>query len=398
MRLWPRRRAARWGLASALSVGGLVAAVLGTVCVTSGCSSVGYLSQSASGHVRLLAAARPVRDAIADPATPEALRQRLALTQRMRDFAVTVLKEPDNGSYRSYADVKRSAAVWNVVAAPELSLTLQTWCFPIVGCVGYRGYYDLASANAAAEPLEAEGLEVDVYEVPAYSTLGWMNWIGGDPLLNTFVQWPEGELSRLIFHELAHQVAYAPGDTTFNESFATSVERIGSERWLEANASAEVRERQALTEQRRHDFHVLVRAWRAQLDAMYRSELPDADKRLRKAQLYAGMRADYATLKRDRWHGYTGYDHWFATANNAALGAQAAYDDQVGAFERLFVVEGSDFDRFYAEVRRIAALPKPARDAAMAVYRVEPEAPPVVVPATPASAPAVSGRESRPTS
>ena len=391
MRLWPRRRAARWGLASALSLTGLVAVVLGTVCVTSGCSSIDYLGQSASGHFHLLAAARPVKDAIADPATPEALRKRLELTQRMREFAVTELKEPDNGSYRSYADLKRSAAVWNVVAAPELSLKLQTWCFPVVGCVGYRGYYDLAAADAAAAPLKAEGLEVDVYEVPAYSTLGWMNWIGGDPLLNTFVQWPEGELSRLIFHELAHQVAYAPGDTTFNESFATAVEHIGSQRWLAANASAEVREKQALTEVRRHDFHVLVRAWRAKLDAMYRSDLPDAEKRARKAELYAGMRADYDAMKRDRWAGYAGYDHWFAKANNATMGTQGAYDDQVGAFERLFVVEGSDFDRFYAEVRRIAALPKAERDATMAKYRLESEPTPVVAPATPASGPAVSG-------
>jgi predicted aminopeptidase len=391
LRLWPRRRAARWGLASALGIAGLVAAVLGTLCVTSGCSSIDYLGQSASGHIHLLAAARPVKDAIADPATPEALRKRLALTQRMREFAVTELKEPDNGSYRSYADLKRSAAVWNVVAAPELSLKLRTWCFPVVGCVGYRGYYDLAAANEAAAPLKAEGLEVDVYEVPAYSTLGWMNWIGGDPLLNTFVQWPEGELSRLIFHELAHQVAYAPGDTTFNESFATAVERIGSQRWLEANASADVREKQALTEARRHDFHVLVRAWRAKLDAMYRSDLPDADKRVRKAALYAGMRADYDALKRDRWNGYKGYDHWFATANNAALGAQAAYDDQVGAFERLFVAEGSDFDRFYAEVKRMAALPRPERDAAMAAYREVPLPAPVVAPATAASGASISG-------
>jgi predicted aminopeptidase len=391
LRLWPTRRAARWGVASVLGVVGMVAAVLGTVCVTSGCSSIGYLGQSASGHIHLLAAARPVKDAIADPATPEALRKRLELTQRMRAFAVTELKEPDNGSYRSYADLKRSAAVWNVVAAPELSLTLQTWCFPVVGCVGYRGYYDLAAANEAAEPLKRAGLEVDVYEVPAYSTLGWMNWIGGDPLLNTFVQWPEGELSRLIFHELAHQVAYAPGDTTFNESFATAVERIGSQRWLEANASAEVREKQALTEIRRHDFHVLVRAWRAKLDALYRGDLPDADKRVQKATLYAGMRADYDALKRDRWSGYKGYDRWFATANNAALGAQAAYDDQVSAFERLFVAEGSDFDRFYAEVKRIAVLPKPERDAVMAKYREVPEPTPVVVPATPASAAPVSG-------
>ena len=391
LRLWPRRRAARWGLASALSIAGLVAAVLGTVCVTSGCSSIDYLGQSASGHIHLLAAARPVKDAIADPATPEALRKRLALTQRMREFAVTELHEPDNDSYRSYADLKRPAAVWNVVAAPELSLKLQTWCFPVVGCVGYRGYYDLAAANEAAAPLRAEGLEVDVYEVPAYSTLGWMNWIGGDPLLNTFVQWPEGELSRLIFHELAHQVAYAPGDTTFNESFATAVEHIGSQRWLAANASADVREKQALTETRRQDFHVLVRAWRAKLDAMYRSDLPDADKRVQKAALYAGMRADYEAMKRDKWAGYAGYDRWFAKANNATMGTQGAYDDEVGAFERLFAAKGGDFDRFYAEVRRMAALTRPERDAAMAPYREAPQAAPVVAPATPASGGAVSG-------
>jgi predicted aminopeptidase len=373
MRWWPRRRAARWGAASAAGFGALVLAALATLCVTSGCSSVEYLGQSASGHLHLLAAARPVKDAIADPSLPEPLRARLRLTQEMRDFAVTQLKLPDNGSYRSYADLKRGAAVWNVVAAPELSLKLQTWCFPLVGCVGYRGYYDEARANEAAVPLRAQGLDVDVYPVPAYSTLGWTNWIGGDPLLNTFVQWPEGEVARLIFHELAHQVAYAPGDTTFNESFATSVEVIGSRRWLEAYASEDVRRRQALTESRRHDFHVLVRAWRDRLDTMYRGDLPDADKRARKAQLMAQMRADYETLKRDRWDGYKGYDRWFATVNNAALGAQAAYDDQVGAFERLFAAQGGDFDRFYAEVRRLAALPRGERDAALAPYRDVPQ-------------------------
>jgi len=391
MAWWPKRRAARWGLASVLSVAGVAAAALGTLCLTSGCSSIDYLGQSASGHIRLLAAARPVKDAIADPATPEALRKRLELTQRMREFAVTELHEPDNDSYRSYADLKRSAAVWNVVAAPELSLHLVTWCFPVVGCVGYRGYYDLASANAAAAPLKTEGLEVDVYEVPAYSTLGWMNWIGGDPLLSTFVQWPEGDLSRLMFHELAHQVAYAAGDTTFNESFATAVEHIGSQRWLEKNATPEVRAKQALTESRSDDFHVLVRAWRAKLDAMYRSNLPDAEKRVRKAELYAGMRADYEALKRGKWNGYAGYDHWFAKVNNATMGTQGAYDDEVGAFERLFVAKGGDFDRFYAEVRRMAALAKPERDAAMAPYRAPAQQAPVVAPATPASGAVVSG-------
>ncbi len=396
-RLWPRRRAARWGLASALSVAGLAGAALATLCATSGCASVDYLGQSASGHFHLLAAARPVQEAIADPLLPEPLRMRLQLTQQMRDYAVKELKLPDNGSYRSYADLKRSAAVWNVVAAPELSLKLETWCFPIVGCVGYRGYYDHATAESAADPLRAQGLDVDVYAVPAYSTLGWMNWIGGDPLLNTFVQWPEGEVARLIFHELAHQVAYAPGDTTFNESFATSVEVIGSQRWLAAFATEDVRQQQALTERRRNDFHALVRTWRAKLDAMYASDLPDADKRAKKAELYAAMRADYAATKRDQWGGYKGYDTWFKEANNAAMGAQAAYDDQVGAFIKLFAAQGSDFDRFYAEVRRLAALPKPERDAALAPYRDNPGDNPGGAPAvaatsaaSPASAAAVA--------
>jgi len=364
-----RGRAARWGVGGALGVVALPLGVVATLCATSGCASVDYLAQSASGHFSLLHAARPVKEAIADPLIPEPLRMRLQLTQRMRDFAVSELKLPDNASYRSYADLKRGAAVWNVVAAPELSLKLETWCFPIVGCVGYRGYYDKAAAEAAAAPLRAQGLDVGVYPVPAYSTLGWMNWLGGDPLLSTFVQWPEGELARLIFHELAHQVAYASGDTTFNESFATAVERIGSRRWLEANATADVRAQQLAIEGRRQDFRSLVRAYRDRLDAVYKGDAPDADKRARKAELIAALRADYETLKRERWNGFKGYDAWFADVNNAALGAQAAYDDKVETFERLFAAEGSDFPRFYAEVQRLARLPKAERDAVLARYQ-----------------------------
>jgi predicted aminopeptidase len=364
-----RGRAARWGLAGALGVVALPLGVVATLCATSGCASVDYLAQSASGHMSLLHAARPVKEAIADPLIPEPLRMRLQLTQRMRDFAVSELKLPDNPSYRSYADLKRGAAVWNVVAAPELSLKLETWCFPIVGCVGYRGYYDKAAAEAAAAPLRAQGLDVGVYPVPAYSTLGWMNWLGGDPLLSTFVQWPEGELARLIFHELAHQVAYASGDTTFNESFATAVERIGSRRWLEANATPDVRAQQLAIEGRRQDFRALVRAYRDRLDAVYKSTLPDDAKRARKAELIAALRADYETMKRERWNGFKGYDAWFAEVNNAALGAQAAYDDKVETFERLFAAQGSDFTRFYAEVQRLAGLSKAERDAVLAKYQ-----------------------------
>ena len=362
------RRVVRWSLLGVATVAGLAASAVGVVCVTSGCASVDYLGQSAMGHYQLISSARPVRDVIADPLLPEPLRLRLQLTQRIRDFAVSELKLPDNASYRSYADLKRSAAVWNVVAAPELSLKLQTWCFPVVGCVGYRGYYDRASADAAAAPLREQGLDVAVYPVPAYSTLGFMNWFGGDPLLNTFVQWPEGELARLMFHELAHQVAYASGDTTFNESFATAVERIGGRRWMAANGTDDVRAQQAVSEQRRQDFRQLVRSCRARLEAIYRGSLPDADKRALKAATIAELRTGYDAMKRERWDGFKGYDAWFDAVNNATLGAQGAYDDKVEAFERLFVAEGSDFDRFYAQVRRLAALPKTEREAALARY------------------------------
>jgi predicted aminopeptidase len=228
------------------SFGGIAATALlafSGVCLTSGCSTVGYYARTVTGHLELLQAARPVPQWLDDPATSAKLKERLELSQRIRDFAVSALAEPDNASYRRYADLHRPAAVWNVVAAPELSLVSKTWCFWVVGCVGYRGYYDPAQAEALAVELRSEGLDVAVYPVPAYSTLGRLptgGWLA-DPLLNTFIGYPEGELARLVFHELAHQVAFAPGDTLFNESFASTVEKIGAERWLAERAAPAAR-------------------------------------------------------------------------------------------------------------------------------------------------------------
>jgi predicted aminopeptidase len=344
-----------------LGLAGSAALLVGVVCVSSGCSSLGYYAQSVGGHLALMSRAKPVQQWLADDATPAALRERLELSQRMRDFAVRQLLLPDNRSYRAYADLGRTAAVWNVVAAPELSLQLKTWCFPVLGCVGYRGYYDRADADALAQSLRAEGLEVAVYGVPAYSTLGWMNWLGGDPLLNTFVNGPEGELARLIFHELAHQVVYAKDDTAFNESFATAVERIGAARWLGTFGSPEARLQYQQLEIRREQFRELTLRTRSQLDALFKSAAGDAEKRERKAALMAQQRAGYERLKREQWDGYAGYDAWFERANNASLAVQGAYNDWVPAFERLFEREGEDFARFYAEVSRLAALPKGQR-------------------------------------
>ena len=355
----------RRGVVVALALAVLVGGVAGLTSVRA--ADLGYLAQSVGGHVALLRAARPVAEWVADASTSDALRERLLLSQRMRDFAVTELGLPDNASYRRYADLHRSAAVWNVVAAPELSLKLETWCFPVVGCVGYRGYFDRADADAFAAGLREQGLEVDVYGVPAYSTLGRLP--GGffaDPLLNTFIGWPEIELARMMFHELAHQVAYAPGDTEFNESFATAVERIGSARWsAERAAPAAVAEYEAFAERRRA-FHELTRRTRDALDALYKGPASDADKRSAKALLMQRMREEYAALRDGPWHGFSGYDAWMARANNASLGVLAAYNELVPGFERLYEREGRDLPRFYAAVRALAELPKDERRATLA--------------------------------
>ena len=359
-----------WRMAS-LGLGGLLATTLlagASVCLSSGCATIGYYAQSATGHLNLLEAAHPVSQWLADPDTPPELKARLELSQRIRDFAVSELGEPENASYRRYADLKRSAAIWNVVAAPELSLELRTWCFAVVGCVGYRGYYDRAGAEAFASGLTAEALEVSVYPVPAYSTLGKLptgGWLA-DPLLNTFIDYPEGELARLVFHELAHQVAFAPGDTLFNESFASAVEKIGAERWLAARAGAEARAEYARGEARRADFRELTARYRDEFAALYAGGAADAAKREAKAALRARLQADYLAMKTAHWGGYAGYDGWFARANNASFGVLASYTALVPAFEKVFEREGRDFPRFYAEVRRLAALPLAQRRAALA--------------------------------
>jgi len=349
--------------------GAVAAVALGAAALLAGCdtlASLGYYRQSVAGHLGIVWRAKPVADWIAAADTEPALRERLQLAQRIRDFAVTELHLPDNNSYRRYAALDRPAAVWNVVAAPELSLTLQTWCFPVVGCVGYRGYYDRAEADALATTLRTQGLEVLVYGVPAYSTLGMTEWLGGDPLLSTFIGWPEGELARLVFHELSHQVVYAKNDTVFNESFATAVERIGVRRWLAQQAGEAARQEYAAFDARRQDFRALTLGVRQDLAAIYQDPaLDDAERRAAKAERMARMQTDVATLKATRWGGFSGYDGWFQRANNAAFGIQAAYDRWVPAFELLYQREDRDLPRFFAAVRRLAALPRDERDATL---------------------------------
>jgi predicted aminopeptidase len=181
---------------------------------------------------------------------------------------------PDNASYTRYAQLQRPFAVWNVVAAPAYSLEMHQWCFPITGCIAYRGYFSKSDAQAQALTLQSQGLETSVYGVPAYSTLGYLNWLGGDPLLSTFTSWQEGDFAGLLFHELAHQLLYVKNDTAFNESFATTVERMATPLWLHSHASAATQQRWQQSLQRRELWQQLTRKTRQRLQQIYEQKIP----------------------------------------------------------------------------------------------------------------------------
>ena len=338
---------------NALRVTALASATL----LVAGCSGISYYYQVPPGQFELSHASRPLPSVLADPATSPELRTRLEAARAIRDYASVDLKLPDNDSYRKYADLKRPFVVWNVFAAPEFSVRAREWCFPVAGCVGYKGGCDQKSAEAFAESTRREGYDVFVYGVPAYSTLGWFD----DPLLNTFIGYPRSELARLIFHELAHQVAYAEGDSTFNESFATAVELEGVRRWLARTGTDAERAEFEAMQLRKRDFVALVERTRTRLEAIYAREIDPESKRSAKAAEFAHMRSEYEVLKQ-RWSGFRGYDRWFNQAlGNAHLASVATYTQRVPAFDALLARSGGDLDRWYMEARRLAKLPATAR-------------------------------------
>ena len=375
----------------------ILTALAGVIVALGGCASMGYYWQGFQGQMGILNAARPIDDWLTDESTSPALRQRLQAAQQMRRFASQELGLPDNASYTRYAQLPRKYAVWNVVAAPPDSLDMHQWCFPITGCIAYRGYFAEADAQQEAKEMKAQGLETSVYGVPAYSTLGYLNWLGGDPLLNTFTGWQEGDFSGLLFHELAHQLLYVKNDTAFNESFATTVERIGTPLWLQTHASEATRQRWQQAQLRRVKWQQLTRGTRARLQRIYEENVlnPLNNQSLNaiKSEVFTEFRAQYAQLRAE-WlakdepllttealrqqylERLAQTDDWVAQANNASFGALAAYDNWVAAMTQwhLQLQNGQPpspegWQRFYAQMRELAALPKSERTLQLCAYQ-----------------------------
>lgn len=323
----------------------------------SGCAGIKYIAQSINGQWELLAKREPISRLLERPDTPEEVKRKLAMSLQIREFASRELGLPDNGSYQSYVDLKRPYVVWNVFAAPALSLKPMQWCFPLVGCVSYRGYFSEANAVAFADELRAQGYDAYVGGVAAYSTLGWFD----DPLLNTVINRSDTGIAALIFHELAHQELYLPGDSAFNESFAVTVEEEGVRRWLERHGSVGELRKYRQAKDRQEEFLALVTEARKKLASLYAAPLSDDEKRAGKTRVFAELRAEYLRLK-GTWGGYSGYDAWFERdLNNAKLASVATYHQYVPAFQVLLQEHGNDLRAFYQAARTLADLPAAQR-------------------------------------
>ena len=348
-----RQRRSRWPI---------VVAVLGAAITLAACATfdtMDYYWQGAAGQLELLANAEPIPEVIGR--SDAALAARLKRIREIREFASHDLGLPNNGSYTRYTNLGRAYVTWNVFATPELSLTPRQWCFPIAGCVNYRGYFKESQAEGESKRLRAAGDDVYVGGVPAYSTLGWFD----DPVLSSFVSWPETEVARLIFHELAHQLIYVKGDSAFNESYATTVEEEGLARWLAARHDSKLTQLAARADHMRSIFRDLIRTTRAKLAEAYASNASDDDKRRAKHEILAAMKDAYEAAKHGE-PGLSGYDRWFAQQpNNAAIAAIGLYTDRVQAFRELLHESKDDLPTFYQRVRELGALPKPARDRAL---------------------------------
>ncbi len=353
--------------------------LLAMLMLAAGCANLSYYRQAVTGQLDILARTRPITELLDDapaagtdtgtftPPLAPAVKARLVTVLQVRDFATQALALPDNDSYRVYADLDRQQVAWNVVATPEFSLTPKEWCFPVAGCVPYRGYFSHRRAQQFAGELRDDRLDVRVAGVAAYSTLGWFR----DPVFSTQLRRSDADIAALIFHELAHQKLYLRGDATFNESFATTVEIEGMRRWLAQAGNKAALDNYLLDRTRHMQFVELLLKYRARLETLYASPLPEERMRAAKARDFEALRAEYGAL-RENWGGYRGYDTWFTQdLNNAHLASIGLYHQYVPAFQALLASVHGDLPAFYRQARALSRLPTAERAARLAAVGVE---------------------------
>lgn len=328
----------------------------GLLLTTGGCATLGWYGQAARGQMELLLKRKDIEKLIASPDTPEERRRKLELVLAVREFAGDALGLPDNGSYSGFVELERDAVVYNVIAAPEFSVAAKTWCYPLVGCLAYRGYFDRSDAERRAEKLAEQGYDVMVSPVAAYSTLGRFK----DPVTSPMLEYGEIHLAGLLFHELAHQRVFVKGETDFNEAYATAVEREGVRRWLrhlDQQAAIEAWEESRHIESA---FTSLLLQARAELETLYSGDIPPERMRREKQAVFQALQRRHDEFVRK--YGDDRFDAWMQQElNNAHLALLATYEAGTDAFGHLLAEYDGDFERFHQAVERLAAAGRETR-------------------------------------
>jgi predicted aminopeptidase len=335
--------------------------------VLSACADLGYYLHSVDGHFDIIGRRQSIDELLENQRVEEKLAQRLRLVQEIREFAFSKLELPESGSYSDYADLQRPYVLKNLFAAAEFSVSAKKWCYPVVGCAGYRGFFNEQRLQEFVTGLKADNYDVYVAWVSAYSTLGWFD----DPVLNTFVHWPETRLAGLIFHELTHQLLYIDGDSRFNESFATAVQQIGVELWLQHQDRQADLQRYREQLQNRSKVFALIHAARADLDRLYREDIAVDEMRQRKGVRLQALRQDYQELTTS-FAEPEGFARWFAgELNNAKLLSVSTYHDWVPVFRWLYQQQGGDIAAFYHQVEELGELDVAQRKSCFAAWRLQ---------------------------
>ena len=326
--------------------------LLAVVVLPAGCATVTWYGQAARGQMEVLFKRQDIAQLIENPDTSEALRSQLQTVLEIREFATTELGLPDSRSYRLYADLGRAAPLWNVVAVPACSMTPKKWCYPLTGCLGYRGYFRRSRADRLAERLQEGGFDVQVSPVAGYSTLGWF----ADPVLASMLDLPEVYLAELIFHELAHELLFVRGDTAFNEAFATFVGRQGARRWLQTHADEKALQAWQKQQSERHGLVLVLLEARQRLAEGYRAADGDEIECLTvRQQEFSRLDGQLTILAEQQDNAYAHSWRSRDSINNASLALLATYEVGVRAFERVFSDNcGQDLDCLYSYSRALA--------------------------------------------
>ena len=344
---------------SQLSVRARILLLVMTLLLAS-CVSPAYYFQAAKGQWQIMHARQDISDLLADPDTPDELARQLNLVSKILTFAGRELDLDAEGSYQSYVDTKRNVLVWNVIAAPEFSLTAKRWCFAVAGCVPYRGYFSREKADKLAQDLTGKSLDVTISPASAYSTLGWFD----DPVLNTMLRRNDAQLVAYLFHELAHKTFYLRGDTAFNEGFARFVEQYGVLIWLENHQQLDEAVQWHAARNAASDFNQLVLRYRQQLTALYTSTAGEQRMRQDKQIILAELRSDYDQMVDHNWNGENYFSAWFNTPlNNAKIALMNSYEGGHCAFSDLMAQAENNMNKFHSLVQIQAKLSDTSRSA-----------------------------------